>query len=78
MHIKMTPHILSRIDWLNPLDDPLRIQFLPLSSEMLPDHPRLTLDSLHETEDSRMSLGQISVEVVNLYTSRTWSRTPLS
>ncbi|KAK6533745.1 hypothetical protein TWF694_002676 [Orbilia ellipsospora] len=53
MSTRLTPHILSRIDWAgNPLADPLRRQFLPMKSSLLPDHPSLSLDSLHETEDS--------------------------
>ncbi|ORY18839.1 hypothetical protein BCR34DRAFT_596054 [Clohesyomyces aquaticus] len=52
MAIRLTPHILSVIDWSAPLDDPIRRQFLPLKSAMVPDHPELTLDSLHEEADS--------------------------
>jgi lysine 2,3-aminomutase len=52
MSIRMTPHILASIDWSNPLDDPLRRQFIPMKSTFQPDHPKLTLDSLHETHDS--------------------------
>ncbi|KAJ4424812.1 hypothetical protein N0V82_000531 [Gnomoniopsis sp. IMI 355080] len=52
MAIRVTPYVLSRIDWKNPRDDPIFRQFLPLKSVMLPDHPKLTLDSLHETADS--------------------------
>ncbi|KAF2470645.1 kama family protein [Lindgomyces ingoldianus] len=52
MSIRLTPHILSVIDWTNPLDDPIRRQFLPIKSAMVPDHPKLTLDSLHEEADS--------------------------
>jgi len=52
MSIRLTPHILSVIDWSNPIEDPLRRQFIPMKSTFIPDHPRLTLDSLHETDDS--------------------------
>ncbi|SPN97010.1 related to L-lysine 2,3-aminomutase [Cephalotrichum gorgonifer] len=52
MAIRMTPYILSRIDWKDPLNDPIFRQFLPTKSNMEPDHPKLTLDSLHETADS--------------------------
>lgn len=52
MSVRLTPHILGVADWTNPLNDPIRRQFIPLKSTMVPDHPRLTLDSLHETEDS--------------------------
>jgi hypothetical protein len=53
MAIRLTPHVLSRIDWDNPLDDPIRRQFIPLASGIIPDTPDLKLDSLNEEEDSR-------------------------
>jgi len=52
MSIRIPPHIISSIDWTNPIEDPLRRQFIPMMSTFQPDHPKLTLDSLHETEDS--------------------------
>ncbi|EAQ90911.1 hypothetical protein CHGG_02846 [Chaetomium globosum CBS 148.51] len=52
MAVRMTPYILSRINWHNPRHDPIARQFLPLKSRMIPDHPKLTLDSLHEEADS--------------------------
>ena len=52
MSLRITPYILSLIDWDEPEDDPLRIQFLPLYSRFQPDHPELTLDSLNEQADS--------------------------
>ena len=52
MSIRLTPHILSLIDWDDVLNDPIRKQFIPLKSSLLPDHPKLSLDSLHETHDS--------------------------
>lgn len=55
MATRLTPHILSRIDWNNPLDDPIRKQFIPLASGMIPDNEHLKLDSLHEEDDSRGS-----------------------
>jgi len=55
MNIRLSPYILSLIDWDNPYDDPLRIQFLPVASTHLPDHPKLTLDSLEEQADSPTS-----------------------
>lgn len=54
MAVRLTPHLLSVIDWNNPLDDPIRRQFLPLASGIIPDHKGLKLDSLNEQEDSRM------------------------
>ena len=52
MSIRLTPHILSLVDWSNALVDPIRRQFIPLKSSLKPDHPQLTLDSLDETRDS--------------------------
>lgn len=52
MSLRVSPYILSLIDWNDPLSDPLRRQFIPLRSEQLPDHPMVGLDSLHELEDS--------------------------
>lgn len=55
VHTHLRPYILSRVDWQNPRNDPIFRQFLPLKSMMLPDHPKLTLDSLHEEADSPVS-----------------------
>jgi lysine 2,3-aminomutase len=52
MSIRVSPYLLSLIDWQNPYVDPLRRQFVPVASRLLPDHPRLTLDSLHEQADA--------------------------
>lgn len=52
MAVKLTPHILSLVDWQRPLSDPLMRQYVPRASRMLPDHPKLTYDSLDETGDS--------------------------
>jgi hypothetical protein len=52
MSIRISPHIISSIDWANPLEDPLRRQFIPMMSTFQKDHPVLTLDPQHETEDS--------------------------
>ncbi len=52
MNMRLSPYILSLIDWDDPYPDPLRIQFIPVASTRLPDHPKLTLDSLHEQHDS--------------------------
>jgi lysine 2,3-aminomutase len=40
MSVRLTPHIMSVAN------------FVPLKSNLLPDHPKLTLDSLHEEGDS--------------------------
>ncbi|CAK7233318.1 hypothetical protein SCUCBS95973_008554 [Sporothrix curviconia] len=55
MSTRMTPYVLSRIDWSNPRNDPVFRQFIPVKSRMLPDHPKLTLDSLDEHADSPVS-----------------------
>ena len=52
MALRISPHLLSLIDWRNPVADPVRSQFLPLASQQVPDHPELRLDSLHERKDS--------------------------
>jgi lysine 2,3-aminomutase len=52
MSVRVSPYLMSLIDWNNPEEDPLRIQFIPIASRMLPDHPKLGLDSLHEQEDA--------------------------
>jgi len=52
MAVRVSPYMLASIDWTRPHADPIRRQFIPLKSSWLPDHPRLTLDSLHELEDS--------------------------
>jgi lysine 2,3-aminomutase len=52
MSIRVSPYLLSLIDWARPYEDPLRRQFLPVGSRLLPDHPKLTLDSLHEQADA--------------------------
>jgi lysine 2,3-aminomutase len=52
MSIRVSPYLLSLIDWQNPYTDPLRIQFIPVRSKLLPDHPKLGLDSLGERADA--------------------------
>ena len=52
MSVRVSPYMLSLIDWDAPYEDPLRIQFIPVASRLLPDHPKLDLDSLHEQEDA--------------------------
>lgn len=52
MSVRVPPYLLSLIDWDEPLTDPLRRQFFPLASQLLPDHPLLALDSLHEQSDT--------------------------
>jgi lysine 2,3-aminomutase len=52
MALRITPYLLSLVDWENPYGDPIRTQFLPVASQQQPDHPQLRLDSLHERKDS--------------------------
>ena len=52
MSVRVSPYIVALIDWERPSEDPLRTQFFPLASRLLPDHPKLGLDSLHEQADA--------------------------
>jgi len=52
MAVRISPYLLSLINWSDPIQDPLRCQFLFLQSQMEADHPMLTLDSLHEQADA--------------------------
>ncbi len=52
MNVRITPYVFALIDWDNPAEDPLRKQFLPIASQMLPDHPYYLADSLYEDVDS--------------------------
>jgi lysine 2,3-aminomutase len=51
MPVRVSPYLLSLIDWSRPYEDPLRIQFIPLASRRLPEHPKVDLDPLHERQD---------------------------
>lgn len=52
MRMRLSPYLLSLIDWEDPYHDPLRRQFIPVASTRELDHPMLTLDSLAEQDDS--------------------------
>ncbi len=52
MAVRISPYVLALIDWDTPYADGLRRQFLPLGSQIEPDHPMLTLDSLGEQADA--------------------------
>ncbi len=52
MALRISPYLLSLIDWSDLYRDPIRKQFLPVASQQIPNHPELRLDSLHEQEDS--------------------------
>jgi lysine 2,3-aminomutase len=51
MSVRVSPYLLALVDWSRPYEDPLRIQFIPVASRGLPDHPLLHLDSLAERVD---------------------------
>jgi lysine 2,3-aminomutase len=51
MAVRVTPYLLSLIDWSDPAGDPIRRQFVPMAAELRPDHPMLRLDSLDEQAD---------------------------
>src|SRR6266478_1304412 len=52
MALRISPYLLSLIDWSDPYQDPIRTQFLPVASQQVPNHPELRLDSLDEQKDS--------------------------
>jgi lysine 2,3-aminomutase len=52
MALRISPYLLSLIDWRQPSDDPIRAQFMPLASLQQVDHPCVRLDSLGEQADS--------------------------
>src|SRR5438128_10959836 len=52
MALRISPYLLSLVDWNAPYEDPIRTQFIPVASQQVPDHPELRLDSLHEQNDS--------------------------
>lgn len=52
MAVRISPYLLGLINWEDPYNDPIRRQFLPVGSALVPDHPMLTLDSLHEQADA--------------------------
>ena len=52
MAVRVSPYLLSLISWETPITCPIRRQFLPLASQLLPDHPMLRFDSLNEQADS--------------------------
>lgn len=53
MSIRVMPYLLSRINWDDPVNDPIFKQFIPLGSIMVDDHPMVNMmDSLNERNDS--------------------------
>ena len=52
MAVRVSPYLLSLIDWQEPYADPLVRQFLPVASRRLTNHPHLGFDSLGEQADA--------------------------
>ena len=52
MSIRLNPYVMDLIDWRNAETDPIRRQFLPMLSELEPDHPCMSVDSLEERNTS--------------------------
>lgn len=52
MSLRLSPYVISLVDWEQAVTDPIRRQFLPFGSERLPDHPMAGLDSLAEQANS--------------------------
>ncbi len=52
MALRVSPYLLSLVDWENPYEDPIRRQFVPTASTRRPDHPMLRFDSLNEQGDA--------------------------
>lgn len=52
MSVRVSPYMIATIDWNDPYNDPIRTQFLPMGTKLMPDHPMLTLDSLGEQDDA--------------------------
>ncbi|KAI0882703.1 kama family protein [Annulohypoxylon maeteangense] len=52
MSVRVMPYLLSRINWSDPVNDPIFKQFFPLGSVMVDDHPMVKMDSLNEKSDS--------------------------
>lgn len=52
MNIRITPYVFALIDWEDPVNCPLRKQFLPIGSQFVDNHPMHAADSLSEDEDS--------------------------
>lgn len=52
MAMRVSPYLISLIDWTDPYNCPLRAQFIPAGKRLLEDHPKQDLDTLHEQADS--------------------------
>ncbi|KAK9413282.1 putative L-lysine 2,3-aminomutase [Seiridium unicorne] len=52
MAVRLSPPILSVINWKDPINDPVRRQFIPLASPLNIDHPMAVLDHMQENKYS--------------------------
>lgn len=52
MPVRLSPHILSTINWQDPLNDPVRRQFIPMKSTINVTHPAASLDPVAEVNSS--------------------------
>ncbi|KJZ76983.1 hypothetical protein HIM_03860 [Hirsutella minnesotensis 3608] len=55
MAVRLSPHIMSSINWRDPINDPIRRQFIPLASPLSVDHPVAELDPMKENDYSPIS-----------------------
>ena len=55
MSVRISPYLLSLINWDNPYEDPIRKQFIPVASSYEEDHPQSCFDSLSEQKDSPLN-----------------------
>ncbi|KAJ2891825.1 L-lysine 2,3-aminomutase [Zalerion maritima] len=54
MAVRMSPYIVSRVNWDDPAKDPVLRQYTLRKSLLLPDHPKANRDSLDEKSDSKI------------------------
>ncbi len=54
MALRISPYLLSLINWSNLNSCPIRQQFIPFGTDIKSPHPMLTLDSLNEQQDSHV------------------------
>ena len=52
MAVRVSPYMIACMNWDDPYNDPIRTQFIPLASRLIPDHPMHEMDSLHEQDDA--------------------------
>jgi lysine 2,3-aminomutase len=52
MSVRVSPYLMSIIDWAEPYSCPVRRQFIAVATSLRGDHPKLGLDSLREQDDA--------------------------